>query len=50
MIYEKGYDEDLKRRQQEHLKKIQMAVGSRCPLCNGTGVKKNGQKCVHERR
>lgn len=41
MIYEKGYDEDLKRRQEE--RRRQLMIG-KCPECRGTKIK-NGQKC-----
>ena len=48
-------DEDLKRRQEDHLKQVRRqtrnrpsdCLHNRCILCIGTGVKKNGDRCVH---
>lgn len=48
------YDEDLKRRQEEHLKNIRgntfcnaKCMHDLCTQCIGTGVKKDGSLCLH---
>ena len=49
------YEEDLKRRQREHLDSIRYAhdhtwqpcMHDQCPECVGTGVKKDGSMCIH---
>jgi hypothetical protein len=49
----KEYEEDLKRRQKEHLDGImgkndwQPCMHDGCPECLGTGIRKNGSMCVH---
>lgn len=51
----KQYEEDLKRRQQEHLNNVQKfqntnwrpCLHDSCPECLGTGIKKDGTMCVH---
>lgn len=50
-----NYQEDLKRRQKEHLdavmlnqqSQIYVCLHDQCPLCVGTGVKLDGTTCVH---
>ena len=50
-----GYDEDLRRRQREHLERVRRGSGRRatrclhdgCSKCVGTGVKADGSACVH---
>lgn len=50
------YEEDLKRRQAEHIKRIstpmefeywQPCLHDLCPECLGTGLSLNGGTCVH---
>lgn len=49
------YEEDLKRRQKEHLDSIQQqddanwrpCLHDSCPECLGTGLKRDGSMCVH---
>lgn len=49
------YEEDLKRRQKEHLDNIQRqndvnwrpCLHDSCPWCLGTGLKRDGSMCVH---
>ena len=48
----KTYEEDLARRQQEHLTGIdqynwQPCMHDSCTECVGTGVKRDGTMCVH---
>ncbi len=49
----KQYEEDLKRRQEEHLTSIrqyepwQPCMHDSCPQCVGTGVRSDGSMCVH---
>lgn len=50
-------DEDLRRRQREHLEHVrgrrgdvrrhQRCLHDACPECIGTGVKRDGTTCVH---
>jgi hypothetical protein len=52
---QKEYEEDLHRRQQEHLSKINgpgkepfiPCAHDGCPECIGTGKKKDGSTCIH---
>lgn len=48
------YEEDLKRRQREHLNRIsgndanwRPCMHDQCPSCLGTGVKADGGACIH---
>ncbi len=47
------YERDLRRRQQEHLKKVrnrrnwQPCAHDACTQCHGTGIKADGSTCVH---
>lgn len=46
------YEQDLARRQQEHLARVrqmnwQPCAHDNCPYCIGTGVKSDGSPCVH---
>lgn len=49
------YEEDLRRRQEEHLKIVQGRNNSNwrpcmhdnCSMCHGTGIKIDGSFCVH---
>lgn len=51
----KEYEEDLARRQKEHLDSIaareeelwQPCMHDSCPDCVGTGIKRDGSICVH---
>lgn len=51
----KQYEEDLKRRQEEHLRRVadhqdldwQPCMHEQCPSCHGTGIKVNGSSCLH---
>lgn len=51
----KEYEEDLKKRQREHLDSIQKrkdedwqpCLHDECTDCIGTGLKKDGSRCVH---
>ena len=51
-------DEELRRRQRQHLARVQArrsgggtrevdCLHNQCPLCWGTGIKANGEPCVH---
>lgn len=48
-------DEDLRRRQREHLARVRRVnfgpasacMHNQCPKCVGTGVKQDGSMCVH---
>jgi hypothetical protein len=52
-----NYNNDPKRRQEEHLRRIynnwnnqeieQPCLHDQCPDCIGTGVKRDGSMCVH---
>ncbi len=50
-----SYEEDLKRRQAEHLRRVrerqtqpyQPCAHTNCPLCIGTGIKADGSACIH---
>lgn len=50
-----GYERELRRRQQEHLKQVQENLNKNnqpclhdgCTECLGTGVKHDGTPCVH---
>jgi hypothetical protein len=54
-INRKQYEEDLKRRQKEHLdyvckrqnKKMRPCLHDSCSDCLGTGVKRDGSMCIH---
>lgn len=54
-IQKEQYEEDLKRRQQEHLEKIHAnqnknlrpCLHDSCPSCLGTGIKQDGSLCIH---
>jgi hypothetical protein len=48
------YERELRRRQEEHLKKVnsgghawQPCAHDNCNECHGTGVKVDGSRCVH---
>jgi hypothetical protein len=49
------YEEDLRRRQKEHLDRVQKqqdynwrpCMHDSCPECLGTGIKHDGSMCVH---
>lgn len=50
----KQYEEDLKRRQEEHLRQVnndpfnwQPCLHDQCPECVGTGIRRDGSPCVH---
>jgi len=53
----KTYEEELKRKQEEHLRNVNGALDSNkywqpclhdsCPDCKGTGVKLDGSYCIH---
>ena len=52
----KSYEEDLKRRQEEHLRQVQggglgepfvPCLHEQCPECIGTGVRRDGSACIH---
>ena len=49
----KTYEEDLKRRQAEHLNRLsnnenwQPCMHDTCPNCLGTGIRKDGGMCIH---
>lgn len=55
MLDKKQYEEDLKRRQEEHLNRVynreneyfQPCMHDACPNCLGTGVGKDGGSCIH---
>lgn len=48
-------DEDLRRRQEDHLNQVRRrtrtrpsdCLHNRCISCVGTGIKKNGDRCIH---
>lgn len=52
---QKQYEEDLKKRQEEHLNNVfkrnqtpwQPCLHDSCPSCIGTGIKRDGSPCVH---
>jgi len=54
-IDRKQYEEDLKRRQKEHLDSIyskqdqnwRPCLHDSCPYCLGTGVRRDGGPCIH---
>ena len=54
-VNKKQYQEDLKRRQKEHLNNIernnddnwQPCFHDACTECLGTGVKRDGSPCIH---
>lgn len=49
------YEKDLRRRQEEHLRKVRSdkdiywepCVHDGCIECHGTGIKLNGSPCIH---
>jgi excinuclease UvrABC ATPase subunit len=47
------YEEELRRRQREHLQQTiqdmnwRSCLHDKCPECIGTGIKKTGGMCVH---
>lgn len=49
------YEQDLKRRQEEHLKKVnnrfninwKPCAHDQCQSCHGTGIKVDGSSCIH---
>lgn len=51
----KEYAENLKRIQDEHLKKVQEnkdmnwqpCLHDQCPECHGTGIRMDGYNCIH---
>lgn len=53
--YRRQYEEDLARRQKEHLYNIsrrndsnwQPCLHDSCPSCLGTGVRSDGTPCIH---
>lgn len=53
--YKNDYEEDLKRRQEEHLKNVynnhdsnwRPCMHDSCPNCLGTGIKHDGSACIH---
>jgi hypothetical protein len=55
VINRKQYEEDLERRQKEHLENIfnkqnqnwRPCIHDSCPECVGTGIRKDGSHCVH---
>ena len=57
MADRKQYEEELRRKQEEHLKKVagrqntniawQPCMHNECSQCHGTGVKLDGSKCIH---
>jgi hypothetical protein len=51
-----SYEEDLRRRQEEHLNRVRggskdpnwrPCLHDQCPECLGTGVKHDGSSCIH---
>ncbi len=50
-----SYEQELKLKQKEHLKNLQKLIEDAwqpclhdlCPECVGTGVKKDGTRCIH---
>lgn len=55
MNQRENYEKDLARRQAEHLKQVtnnndinwRPCLHDQCPDCVGTGVKKDGNPCIH---
>mgnify|MGYP001767696399 CR=1 FL=1 len=55
LIDRKQYEEDLQRRQKEHLEKVHKqqnndwrpCLHDGCPECSGTGIKRDGGICIH---
>jgi hypothetical protein len=55
MTDKEQYEKELKRKQHEHLARVQGFVFQNwkpclheaCPECYGTGIKVNGSSCVH---
>lgn len=53
--YKNDYEEDLRRRQEEHLRNVyntedrnwRPCMHDSCPECLGTGVKHDGSACIH---
>ena len=53
--YRKTYEEDLRRRQAEHLARVynyqdqnwRPCMHDSCPECLGTGIKSDGSYCMH---
>lgn len=51
----RSYEEDLRRRQREHLDRVhnrterhwQPCLHDNCPECVGTGIKRDGHTCIH---
>jgi hypothetical protein len=51
----KEYEDDLRRRQEEHLRRVHAQTNDnwgpclhdQCPECVGTGVRRDGGICVH---
>ena len=49
------YEKDLRERQKRHLDSVrgreqedfQPCLHDRCPQCVGTGIKKDGTRCIH---
>ena len=48
------YEEDLERRQQEHLRRVRNnpinwrpCMHDGCSQCHGTGIKTDGSSCIH---
>lgn len=55
-VSQDDYEKDLKRRQEEHLRRVsefqaptpfQPCTHDSCPECVGTGVKIDGSQCIH---
>jgi len=55
LLERKSYEKALRRQQEEHLKNVQSVsdiewrpcLHDGCPDCVGTGIKKNGTRCIH---
>ena len=55
IIYRKQYEDDLQRRQKEHLDNVygnqnrnwRPCLHDSCPDCLGTGIKRDGSICIH---
>lgn len=52
--YDQDYEDNLRRRQKEHLERVhnrggryQKCLHDGCPQCVGTGIKKDGSACIH---
>lgn len=53
--YRKQYEDDLARKQKEHLENVfnlknnnwRPCLHDSCPSCFGTGIKSNGCLCIH---